>query len=81
MCRESIVAGVELYGGVGDTSSLTLRDTSHYVAPVAGWNLTNRTRVSFSPAFGMTATSLKSIYRIGFVYEFDQLPGWFRHNN
>lgn len=81
ICAESIVAGVELYGGAGDTRSLTLRDTSHYVAPVVGWNFNSRTRVSFSPAFGMTPTSLKTIYRIGFVHEFDRLPGWFRRTH
>ena len=81
MCRESIVAGMELYGGVGDTSSLTLRGTSHYVAPVVGWNFSNRTRVSFSPTFGITANSLNNIYRIGFVYEFDGLEGWFRRTH
>lgn len=78
MCAESIVPGVEFYGGAGDTSSLTLRNTSHYVAPAVGWNFSPRTRVSFSPGFGLTSTSLKTIYRIGFVYEFEHLPGWFR---
>jgi hypothetical protein len=81
MCLESVVAGLELYGGAGDTKSLTFRDTSHYVAPEVGWNFSSRTRVSFSPGFGTTPTSLKSIYRVGFVYEFDHLPGWFRRAN
>lgn len=78
MCPESLVAGVELYGGAGDTSSLTLRNTSHYVAPELGWNFSPRTRVSFSPGFGITSTSLTTIYRIGFVCEFEHMPGWFR---
>lgn len=77
LCRESIVAGVELYGGAGDTRALTLRDTSHYVAPVIGWNLCKQTRINLSPSFGITSTSKSSIYRIGFVYEFQHLPGRF----
>jgi len=77
LCPESIVGGMEFYGGAGDTSSLTLRNTSHYVAPEVGWNFSPRTRVSFSPSFGITSTSLTTIYRIGFVYEFEHIPGWF----
>jgi hypothetical protein len=81
LCAEKIVAGVELYGGAGDTSSLTLRNTSHYVAPVLGWNFSSRARVSFSPGFGLTDASFRSIYRIGFVCEFDHLISRNRRTN
>ncbi len=76
LCRESIVPGLEFYGGAGDTSSLTLRDTSHYVAPEVGWNFSKETRLSFSTAFGVTGTSIGTIYRIGFSHDFDHLPGF-----
>jgi hypothetical protein len=33
-CRENFVAGVELYGGLGDRYSFGLNDTSHYIAPL-----------------------------------------------
>ena len=35
-CAEKFAAGVEAYGGLGDTWSLTLGDTSHYIAPLLG---------------------------------------------
>ena len=34
-CRENFIAGIEMYGGLGDTQSFGLHDTSHYLAPVA----------------------------------------------
>jgi mono/diheme cytochrome c family protein len=36
-CRENFIAGVELYGGLGDTQSFGLHETSHYVAPAVAW--------------------------------------------
>lgn len=71
LCLAKIVVGGELYGGLGDTSSLTLRDTSHYFAPEVGWNLPRGARFSFSPGFGLTDSSLSRIYRIGFAYDFE----------
>lgn len=38
-CRENFIAGVEMYGGLGDRYSFGLPNTSHYVAPVVAWNL------------------------------------------
>ena len=70
-------AGAEAYGGLGDTAALTLTDTSHYIAPLLGWQLPKDVRLSFSPAFGLTSTSLARVYRIGVAYEFDQIGNWF----
>ena len=78
-CAEKLMAGVEAYGGLGDTSSLTLRDTSHYIAPLVGWQLPKGVRLSFSPGFGLTASSLTRIYRVGFALEFEQVGGWLHH--
>ncbi len=78
-CANRFVAGVEAYGGLGDTSDLTLRETSHYVAPLIGWELPKGFRLSFSPVFGLTSTSLDRIYRVGVAYEFNQVGNWFRH--
>jgi hypothetical protein len=72
-CAEKFIAGAEAYGGVGDTWSLTLRDTSHYLAPVLGWQLPRDMRVSLSPGFGVTRSSLDCALRIGFAVEFDHL--------
>jgi len=76
-CLEKFIAGAEVYGGLGDTDSLTLKDTSHYIAPILGWQLP-RGRLSFSPGFGLTSTSLDRIYRIGLSFEINQFGSWFR---
>lgn len=76
-CAGKLMAGVEAYGGLGDAAALTLRDTSHYVAPLFGWDLPRNMRLSFSPGFGLTSTSLARIYRVGLSYEFPQIGNWF----
>jgi hypothetical protein len=76
-CAEKLIAGVEGYGGLGDTAELTLRDTAHYVAPLLGWQLPKGVRMSFSPGFGLTASSLARVYRVGLAFEFNQVGGWF----
>jgi len=78
-CAEKLTAGVEAYGGLGDTDSLTMHDTSHYVAPLVGWQLTRGMRLSFSPGFGLTDTSLAHVYRVGLAFELNQVGSWFRH--
>ena len=75
-CAEKLMAGVEGYGGLGDTASLTMRDTSHYLAPLLGWQLPKGVRLSFSPGFGLTSTSFARIYRIGLAFEFEQVGEW-----
>ncbi len=72
-CAEKFIAGAETYGGVGDTWALTLRDTSHYLSPVVGWQLPKDMRVSLSPGFGLTRSSLDYVLRIGFAMEFAHL--------
>jgi len=79
-CADKFMAGAEVYGGLGDVSSLTLRDTSHYAAPVLGWQLPRGIRLSFSPSFGLTSTSVDHIYRIGLAFEFNQVGNWFHAN-
>ncbi len=76
-CAEKFTAGVEAFGGLGETASLTLRDTSHYLAPVAGWELPAHMRLTFSPGFGLTRSSLDRVYRICFAYEFSQVGNLF----
>lgn len=76
-CAEKLIAGVEGYGGLGDTQSLTLRETSHYIAPLLGWQLPRGVRLSFSPGFGLTESSLARVYRVGLAFEFPQVGGWF----
>ena len=77
---DKFIAGAEAYGGLGDVASLTLHDTSHYVAPVVGWNLPKQMRLSFSPGFGLTGSSLDRVYRVGVAYEIPQIADMFRRD-
>ena len=78
-CLEKFTGGVEMYGGLGDVSSLTLADTSHYIAPIIGWQLP-KSRLSFSTGFGLNSNSLDRVYRIGWASELPQIGSWFRRN-
>ena len=80
-CAEKFIAGAEAYGGLGDTFALTMRDTSHYIAPLIGWQLPRGLRFSFSPGFGLTSTSLNRVYRVGLAFEFEQIGKWFHSSN
>lgn len=80
-CAEKFIAGAEAYGGLGDTDSLTLGDTSHYIAPLIGWQLPKGLRLCFSPGFGLTSTSLERVYRVGIAYEFNQIGNWLHPGN
>ena len=79
-CLEKFMAGAEAYGGLGNTDSLTLHDTSQYVAPIVGWQLPFG-RLSFSTGFGLTSSSLDRVYRIGWASELPQVGSWFRSHN
>jgi len=69
-CRENFVAGVEMYGGLGDRASFGLNDTSHYVAPVVAWNLPSSWTLRLSPGFGLNDNSHRFILRWGVSREF-----------
>ena len=75
-CRQNFILGAELYGGLGDRHSFGLRDTSHYLAPVAGWNLPSGWTLRLSPGFGLNQDCHKFLLRWGVSREisgFDQL--------
>jgi hypothetical protein len=53
-----------------------LRETSHYFAPVVGWNLPSGWTLRFSPGFGLNDNSHGFLLRWGISREisgFDQL--------
>jgi hypothetical protein len=70
LCRENFVAGIEMYGGLGDTQSLGLHDTSHYLAPAAAWNLRSGWTFRLSPGFGLNDNSHRLLLRWGVSREF-----------
>jgi hypothetical protein len=74
---QNFTAGVEMYGGLGDTDSLTLGQTSHYIGPTINWTIPNGPRITASPNFGLTDDSLSRIYRFGVAYEIGQISRFF----
>ena len=71
LCAESFIAGVEMYGGLGDRHSFGLRETSHYVAPAVAWNLPSGWSMRLSPGFGLNDNSHGFLLRWGVSYEFN----------
>jgi hypothetical protein len=71
-CLEKFQAGVEMYGGLGDTESLSLHNTSHYIGPTINWTAPANFTLSFSPQFGLNDYSVPHLYRFGISYEIDQ---------
>jgi len=80
-CRENFIAGVEMYGGLGDTQSAGLHDTSHYFAPVLAWNLPSDWTVRVSSGFGLNDNSHRLLLRWGLSREFsgfgEMVGRWF----
>lgn len=70
LCRENFIAGLEMYGGLGDRYSFGLPDTSHYLAPVVAWNLPSDWTLRFSPGFGLNDNSHRLLIRWGVSREF-----------
>jgi hypothetical protein len=72
-CRENFVAGLEMYGGLGDTDRFGLDGTSHYVAPLIAWNLPSGVSLRLSPGWGVNGDSHRFLLRFGVSYEFSHL--------
>jgi len=68
-CRENVILGAEMYGGLGTVKSFSLSGTSHYVAPIAALQLPNGVTFSFSPGFGLNDNSHTLLLRWGMSYE------------
>jgi len=64
-CRQNFVAGVEMYGGLGDRYSFGWKDTSHYLAPAMAWNLPSGWTLRLSPGFGLNDNSHTFLLRWG----------------
>lgn len=81
-CRENFTAGLELYGGLGDSRNFGLKQTAHYLAPAISWQVSDSTTLRFSPAFGLTSNSAPVLIRFGYSYEIagfrDKVASWFK---
>ena len=69
-CLENFVAGVEMYGGLGNAQSAGLHDTSHYLVPVVAWNLPSDWTLRLSSGFGLNDNSHRLLLRWGISHEF-----------
>ena len=80
-CRENFVAGVEMYGGLGNAQSAGLHDTSHYLAPAVAWNLPSDWTFRLSSGFGLNDNSHRLLLRWGVSREFsgfgEMVRQWF----
>jgi hypothetical protein len=70
-CPENFVAGVEMYGGLGDIQNFGLPETSHYLAPVMAWNIPSGWTLRVSPGFGLNDNSHRLLLRWGVSREFN----------
>ena len=68
-CRENLVIGVEMYGGLGSTDAFGVRNARHYVAPVLGWRFSDQSTLKLSTGFGLTRASDRVLFRVGMSYE------------
>jgi hypothetical protein len=72
-CRENFVAGIEVFGGLGDTRSFGLTKTAHYLAPVFAWELPGAVTLRVSPTFGLNGDSHRFLLRLGAAVEIPRL--------
>jgi hypothetical protein len=70
-CAEKFVAGIEVYGGLGEWGDFTFRNTSQYIAPLVLWMLPGEFNLRFSPGWGLTDRSVHTLFRIGISTEID----------
>ncbi len=68
-CRENLYAGLELYGGLGSTEQFGFHDTAHYLAPAIAWRASENSTIRFSPGFGLTTNSARTLLRFSYTYE------------
>lgn len=68
-CPQHFIAGLEMYGGLGDRASFGLHDTSQYLAPGLVWNLPSGWTLRIEPTFGLNGNSHQFLLRWGVSYE------------
>jgi len=69
LCAENFVVGVEAYGGLGSSEAFEGGEQRHYLAPVIGWRVTERSTLKASAGIGLTEASDHVLFRVGYAYE------------
>ena len=72
-CRENFAAGLELYGGLGDTDGFGWKATSQYLGPTIAFTIPRGPVITFSPNIGLNDNSLEVLYRFKVSYEVQQI--------
>ena len=72
-CAENFIVGLEMYGGLGNTLSFGLNNTSQYLAQVVAWNLPSGWTLRISSGFGLNENSHGLLLRWGVSREFSGL--------
>jgi hypothetical protein len=80
-CRENLVAGLELYGGLGTAQSFGLNGTSRYLGPIIQFNVPKGPSIGFEPSFGLNASSVGLLWRFRVSYEGEQIFSYFRRSS
>ena len=78
-CRENFIAGLEMYGGLGDARTPGLHTTSHYLAPAVAWNLPSDWTFRLSSGFGLNDDSHRILLRWGISREFSGFGEMMKH--
>lgn len=68
VCLRKLLAGSEVFGGLGDALELTFGHISQYVSPIFSNSQEDDAR--FAPDFDLTPMTMEAVYRLGFSYEF-----------
>lgn len=79
LCRENFIAGVEMYGGLGDVRNPGLPNTSHYLAPAIAWNLPSDWTFRLSSGFGLNDNSHRLLLRWGISRELSGFGEMVKH--
>ena len=74
-CLRNLVAGAELYGGLGSTERFGFADTAQYVAPTIGWRVAEDATLKFSPAIGLSSGAERALIRFAYTYEIEGFGG------
>ncbi len=64
-CLQHFIAGVEMYGGLGDRYSFGLNNTSQYLGAGLAWNLPSGWTFRVEPTFGLNGNSHQFLLRGG----------------
>jgi hypothetical protein len=70
-CAGALTPALEVYGGLGTTGADASGATRQFVAPVISWHLTRGSMFRASAGFGVTSSSDRFMFRVGYSIELE----------